>query len=172
MEPHTVLHCNQPLPRFPVFELHIYHIDRRMSRFTLVVLFITALSLPYVSCFSLQPAANQRASSTRRLLPLFMGRAAAVRAATKTKTDAKKAKINAVFGKRIIMAVKQVSATMLKSRALDLAIRGMSCRTSSITDAVAFFVESTGRFRRSQCQSYVGRCNQGGKVKLGPRRCK
>jgi transcriptional/translational regulatory protein YebC/TACO1 len=35
-----------------------------------------------------------------------MGRAAAVRAATKTKTDAKKAKINAVFGKRIIMAVK------------------------------------------------------------------
>jgi transcriptional/translational regulatory protein YebC/TACO1 len=36
-----------------------------------------------------------------------MGRAAAVRAATKSKTDAKKAKINAVYGKRIIMAVKQ-----------------------------------------------------------------
>lgn len=36
-----------------------------------------------------------------------MGRAAAVRAATKSKTDAKKAKTNAVFGKRIIMAVKQ-----------------------------------------------------------------
>jgi hypothetical protein len=35
-----------------------------------------------------------------------MGRAAAVRAATKSKTDARKAKINAVFGKRIIMAVK------------------------------------------------------------------
>jgi hypothetical protein len=42
-----------------------------------------------------------------RLSPLFMGRAAAVRAATKSKTDAKKAKINAVYGKRIIMAVKQ-----------------------------------------------------------------
>jgi len=36
-----------------------------------------------------------------------MGRAAAVRAATKSKTDAKKAKTNAVFGKRIMMAVKQ-----------------------------------------------------------------
>lgn len=42
-----------------------------------------------------------------RLSPLFMGRAAAVRAATKSKTDAKKAKTNAVFGKKIIMAVKQ-----------------------------------------------------------------
>jgi len=41
-----------------------------------------------------------------RLSPLFMGRAAAVRAATKSKTDAKKAKINAVYGKKIIMAVK------------------------------------------------------------------
>jgi YebC/PmpR family DNA-binding regulatory protein len=38
--------------------------------------------------------------------PLFMGRAAAVRASTKAKTDGKKAKINAVFGKKIIMAVK------------------------------------------------------------------
>mmetsp|Transcript_34514 Transcript_34514/g.51219 ORF Transcript_34514/g.51219 Transcript_34514/m.51219 type:complete len:173 (-) Transcript_34514:419-937(-) len=37
---------------------------------------------------------------------LFMGRAAAVRAATKSKTDAKKAKTNAVFGKKILMAIK------------------------------------------------------------------
>jgi len=36
-----------------------------------------------------------------------MGRAAAVRAATKGKTDAKKAKTNASYGKKIIMAVKQ-----------------------------------------------------------------
>ncbi len=35
-----------------------------------------------------------------------MGRAAAVRAATKAKTDMKKAKTNAIFGKKIIMAVK------------------------------------------------------------------
>ena len=40
------------------------------------------------------------------LEPLFMGRAASVRAATKAKTDGKKAKINAVFGKKIMMAVK------------------------------------------------------------------
>lgn len=38
---------------------------------------------------------------------LKMGRAAAVRAATKSKTDAKKAKTNAVYGKKIIMAVKE-----------------------------------------------------------------
>jgi len=37
---------------------------------------------------------------------LFMGRAAAVRAATKSKTDAKKAKVNATYGKKIILAVK------------------------------------------------------------------
>lgn len=36
-----------------------------------------------------------------------MGRAAAVRASTKAKTDMKKAKTNAIFGKRIIMAVKE-----------------------------------------------------------------
>lgn len=35
-----------------------------------------------------------------------MGRAAAVRASTKAKTDAKKAKTNAVYGKKIMMAVK------------------------------------------------------------------
>ena len=43
----------------------------------------------------------------RLLSPLFMGRAAAVRAATKGKTDAKKAKVNGYYGKKIIMAVKQ-----------------------------------------------------------------
>lgn len=35
-----------------------------------------------------------------------MGRAASVRAATKAKTDAKKAKTNALFGKKIVMAIK------------------------------------------------------------------
>lgn len=47
--------------------------------------------------------ANER---SRINTALFMGRAAAVRAATKGKTDAKKAKNNALFGKKIIMAVK------------------------------------------------------------------
>jgi len=47
------------------------------------------------------------AAATARFSPLFMGRAAAVREKTKSKTDAKKAKTNAIYGKRIIMAVKQ-----------------------------------------------------------------
>lgn len=38
--------------------------------------------------------------------PLEMGRAAAVRANTKAKTDARKAKVNALYGKKIIVAVK------------------------------------------------------------------
>lgn len=49
---------------------------------------------------------KQKQARTGTLIPLFMGRAAAVRAATKSKTDAKKAKTNAVYGKKIIMAVK------------------------------------------------------------------
>ena len=53
-----------------------------------------------VSGFTIQTKSPVLAS------PLFMGRAAAVRAATKAKTDGRKAKINAIFGKRIIMAVK------------------------------------------------------------------
>ena len=77
----------------------------------------TALLLSGASAFTVrQPAAVPRSSaaaptqnvesSTARLSPLFMGRAAAVRAATKGKTDAKKAKVNAFYGKKIIMAVK------------------------------------------------------------------
>jgi len=54
-----------------------------------------------------QPTSEQK-SSTRfiRLSPLF-GRAAAVRAFTKGKTDAKKAKVNGYYGKKIMMCVKQ-----------------------------------------------------------------
>jgi hypothetical protein len=78
-----------------------------MFRFTLVLL-IAALSQSAVTCFSVRPAVNQPPTTTR-LSPLFMGRAAAVRAATKSKTDDKKAKTNALYGKKIIMAVKQVS---------------------------------------------------------------
>ena len=60
--------------------------------------FTSLLQQPQVA----QPNTQNEAMSTA----LFMGRAAAVRAATKSKTDAKKAKTNAVFGKKIIMAVK------------------------------------------------------------------
>uniref|UniRef100_A0A7S1FM57 Uncharacterized protein n=1 Tax=Corethron hystrix TaxID=216773 RepID=A0A7S1FM57_9STRA len=50
---------------------------------------------------------QSRVPAFSRRTSLYMGRAAAVRAATKGKTDAKKAKINGQFGKKIIMAVKQ-----------------------------------------------------------------
>lgn len=60
----------------------------------------------FLASFS-SKASTQRIQHATRLEPLFMGRAAAVRAATKGKTDAKKAKMNAYYGKKIIMAVKQ-----------------------------------------------------------------
>jgi transcriptional/translational regulatory protein YebC/TACO1 len=56
------------------------------------------------------PAAGGELTSPcpgRVLGPLFMGRAAAVRANTKSKTDAAKAKTNGFYGKKLIMAVKQ-----------------------------------------------------------------
>ena len=67
------------------------------------------------TAFSVLPRVTKPATSTwstadqtsTRLSPLFMGRAAAVRASTKAKTDMKKAKTNALFGKKIIMAVKE-----------------------------------------------------------------
>ena len=58
------------------------------------------------SAFSVIPSTSSRTSSNA-VSPLFMGRAAINRAATKGKTDAKKAKTNALYGKKIIMCVKQ-----------------------------------------------------------------
>jgi len=68
---------------------------------------LPVLLLSNVTAFSPVQQPGAVAKTESRLQPLFMGRAAAVRASTKSKTDAKKAKTNAVFGKRIIMAVKQ-----------------------------------------------------------------
>jgi len=89
----------------------------------IALLSLTALlcSTPQTSAFSplsgiYAPVTSQHASRTN---PLFMGRAAAVRAQTKGKTDLKKAKTNAIFGKRIIMAVKMGgSASTDSNRAL------------------------------------------------------
>jgi hypothetical protein len=72
---------------------------------------VSAFSVTFPTVFSTCP-------STSRLSPLFMGRAAAVRAATKGKTDAKKAKTNALYGKKIIMAVKQAGPDPNANRAL------------------------------------------------------
>jgi YebC/PmpR family DNA-binding regulatory protein len=70
------------------------------------------------SASAFSPGCNPSQQHQQRLSPLFMGRAAAVRAATKSKTDAKKAKTNALFGKKIIMAVKQGGPDPEGNRAL------------------------------------------------------
>ncbi len=57
-----------------------------------------------ISSTTQEPACSRR--SPLFFPPLEMGRAAAVRANTKAKTDARKAKINALYGKKIIVAVK------------------------------------------------------------------
>jgi len=80
----------------------------------IALLSLTALlcSCPQTTAFSplsgiSTPSTLQQQHASRTTSsPLFMGRAAAVREKTKGKTDLKKAKTNAIFGKRIIMAVK------------------------------------------------------------------
>ena len=83
--------------------------DSERKRLYCRMRFITAAAviaaIGGASSFSVVPNADNVAPA--RISPLFMGRAAAVRAATKSKTDAKKAKTNAIYGKKIIMAVKQ-----------------------------------------------------------------
>jgi len=78
------------------------------------------------SAFSITPPRTTTTVTTTtcgRLSPLFMGRAAAVRAATKGKTDAKKSKTNGIFGKKIIMAAKLGGPDPNANRALGDLIR-------------------------------------------------
>jgi hypothetical protein len=92
-------------------------------------LLVSSLLFSQVTAFSVTPSFNSPLTQQQRptaLSPLFMGRAAAVREKTKGKTDAKKAKTNAIFGKRIIMAVKQggspePSANLMLANAIRLA---------------------------------------------------
>lgn len=93
-----------------------------------------------------------------RLSPLFMGRAAAVREKTKSKTDAKKAKTNAVFGKKIIMAVKQGGPEPDANRALADIIRQAKTNNvpvDNITRAIKRASEaSTATFSESTFEAY------------------
>lgn len=65
---------------------------------------VVATLLQATQAFQIQPQLQQQSIASSTAL---FGRAAAVRAATKGKADAKRSKVNAVFGKRIILAVKQ-----------------------------------------------------------------
>ena len=69
-------------------------------------------------CTAAPALAVQRAPAAR-LSPLMMGRAAAVRAATKGKADAAKAKLNARYGKQIQMAVKSGGPDPVANKALE-----------------------------------------------------
>mmetsp|Transcript_36466 Transcript_36466/g.41605 ORF Transcript_36466/g.41605 Transcript_36466/m.41605 type:complete len:276 (-) Transcript_36466:62-889(-) len=75
---------------------------------------IALLSLVLL-CSSNTSAFSPLLETTSRISPLFMGRAAAVRALTKGKTDLKKTKTNALYGKKIIMAVKEGGSPSLDS---------------------------------------------------------
>ena len=77
----------------------------------IALLSLTALQTAAFSPLGIAPATPEHAT---RVGPLF-GRAAAVRAATKSKTDLKKAKTNALYGKKIIMAVKAGGSPNLDS---------------------------------------------------------
>lgn len=67
-----------------------------------LIVFLLLVSLQHSSSFSIGIASTRWRSRSC----LFMGRAAAVRADTKARTDAAKAKNNNRFAKKIIMAVK------------------------------------------------------------------
>jgi len=90
---------------------------------------------------------------------LYMGRAAAVRAATKTKTDGRKAKTNAAFGKKIIMAVKNGgSADPVANRSLADVIKQAKTNnvpTENISRAIKKASEpNTSAFAESLYEAY------------------
>lgn len=100
----------------------------------------------------------QASSLSSRVSPLFMGRAAAVRANTKSKTDAKKAKTNALYGKKIIMAVKEGGPDPEANRALADVIKqakANSVPADNITRAIKRASESnTATFSESTFEAY------------------
>lgn len=88
-----------------------------------------------------------------------MGRAAAVRAATKGKTDARKSKTNATFGKKIIMAVKEGGSPDLNANRMlaDLIkqAKANNVPVDNINRAIKKASEgSTGDFSESLFEAY------------------
>lgn len=77
------------------------------------------------------------------VIALFMGRAAAVRAATKAKTDGAKAKNNNRFAKKIIMVVKAGGADPEQNRALASVIA--DAKTANVpNDVIKRNIEKAG----------------------------
>ena len=107
-----------------------------MKLFSAVILLF---SIGQGSSFSIT-SPSTGASNTSRGSPLFMGRAAAVRAATKSKTDAKKAKVNALYGKKIIMAVKQGGPDPDGNRALGELIKQAKANSVPVDVSSCFYL--------------------------------
>jgi YebC/PmpR family DNA-binding regulatory protein len=116
-----------------------------------------------VYAFSVVPNCARRflpeKSFARLSFELYMGRAAAVRAATKAKTDLKKAKTNAIYGKKIIMAVKEggspdpnanrLLATVMKEAKMN------SVPVDNINRAIKKATEgNTGDYKESTFEAY------------------
>ena len=74
------------------------------------IILVIFLIINAVDAFSFTGLSRTSIISTRRS-NLYMGRAAAVRAATKARTDGAKAKNNNRYAKKIIMVVSQQRAT-------------------------------------------------------------
>lgn len=101
----------------------------------------------------------------RFLSALFMGRAAAVRANTKAKTDMKKTKTNALFGKKIIMAVKEGGSPDPQANRMLFDVikqaKANSVPVDNITRAMKRATEgSQGDFKESTFEAYgFGGCS-------------
>jgi len=137
------------------------------SLFLVLVLAQDVLSFVVVSPAQRQVSfiLTQQSSRSSSVPPLFMGRAAAVRASTKSKTDAKKAKTNAIFGKRIIVAVKeggspepnanrQLADVIKQAKANNVPVENISRAIKKATEGNA------GDFKESTFEAYgLGGCS-------------
>lgn len=123
-----------------------------------LLLVVCGMQICTIEAFLPHPnAVSSTAARHCRLHPLFMGRAAAVRANTKARTDAAKAKNNGRFAKKIIIAVKAGGPDPVVNRQLaqviadakvanvpkDIITRNIEKATAS---ASADFKESTFEF--------------------------
>jgi YebC/PmpR family DNA-binding regulatory protein len=103
--------------------------------------------------------------STWKNSALFMGRAAAVRASTKAKTDMKKTKTNALYGKKIIMAVKDGGSPDPQANRMLFDVikqaKANSVPVDNINRAIKKASEgSAGDFKESTFEAYgVGGCS-------------
>jgi YebC/PmpR family DNA-binding regulatory protein len=84
------------------------------------------------TAFTVIPSTPSTSTTSSAVSPLFMGRAAVVRAISKGKTDARKSKANGTYGKKIIMCVKQGGPDPDSNRALGDLMRAAKANSVPI----------------------------------------